>query len=406
MKQSIKIFSILALALFVLSACKSDDYTTNTGGVKGNNSYSGDGGEMKEVEVEGIAQITSSGRQDAYDRALQHAFRKAVEQVLGTMVSSETMSDKGILIKDEITSKSTGFVARYQVLSDEVVEGNTEVVKAKVWVVVGDVKENAEALGLLQDNVGRPYVLVLIDEPSIVDGSPLNNAKIVLQNELKKKSFEFVQEEQLKVVMQRYNQDTEDLVEQENEAALLEIMEQLGVQVLIKGTVVSSKQSVGALANTDFVSVRSTLNLEVVEGASARVISSVSYQSPGSMIDEQSAQTASIRAAANKAADEVIDNVITEWGKLVNEGFEYTVTIEGVGFLDTGAIVEDLNKNIEGIKKVIERPFDSANNRMVVLVRYTGQASQLARMLVTPDKISIPLEYVSATSKDIKLQRK
>ncbi|MBK8013615.1 MAG: hypothetical protein IPK13_19965 [Deltaproteobacteria bacterium] len=61
--------------------------------------------ETTTVEVEGVAAIVKDDVAVARDRALDDARRKAVEQVVGTVVSSETLSENFQIVEDRIFAR-------------------------------------------------------------------------------------------------------------------------------------------------------------------------------------------------------------------------------------------------------------------------------------------------------------
>ena len=70
-------------------------------------------------EPEKVEKVIVTGVGINADKARQNAIRNAVEQVVGTYVSSDTMVKDSQLIKDEILSYSGGYVKESRVISTE-----------------------------------------------------------------------------------------------------------------------------------------------------------------------------------------------------------------------------------------------------------------------------------------------
>lgn len=51
-------------------------------------------------------------------QALNSALRSAVEMQIGTAVASDSIVESGILVRDEITSHSKGYISSYKVLQE------------------------------------------------------------------------------------------------------------------------------------------------------------------------------------------------------------------------------------------------------------------------------------------------
>lgn len=81
-----------------------------------------------------IYYIEVAGRGTTAEQARDNGFRLAVEQALGTLISSETEVHNGRIARDEIISYAAGFVDRFEIVSTRPASnGQTEVVM-KVWV--------------------------------------------------------------------------------------------------------------------------------------------------------------------------------------------------------------------------------------------------------------------------------
>jgi hypothetical protein len=113
------------------------------------------------VEVEGMAAVTNNDIGRARDRAIDDAKRKAVEQVVGTRVTAESVTQNFQLVQDRVYARASGFVKRYQIVS-ELKDGDTYVVKLKC-----EVDGAAIADDLSQIMVEKPRVIVLVAEQNV-----------------------------------------------------------------------------------------------------------------------------------------------------------------------------------------------------------------------------------------------
>jgi len=80
-----------------------------------------------------IYYIEVAGRGNTTEQARDNGFRLAVEQALGTLISSETEVQNGRMARDEIISYAAGYVDRFTIVSTGMAGNQTEVVM-KVWV--------------------------------------------------------------------------------------------------------------------------------------------------------------------------------------------------------------------------------------------------------------------------------
>jgi hypothetical protein len=402
MKQFLTYFITLA-AITALISCKSSQ-TTDTqtpAGPVANPNYAGQGGEAKETVSEGVAQITSSGEQDAKNRAVEHALRLAVEKVLGAMIKSETAVENGTLIEDKIFSKSSGYVQKYHLLN-YTKSGSAVKAVVKAWVVTGDVKDDAMALGLLQDRVGRPNVLVIVDEPKL-DGSGQGNiAKNLVEQKLSDKQFRIVDQATIQRVLLARNMQVSEITGVSTDK-LGAVAVDAGAQLFVKGKVDATKQDVSSALPDNWTSVRTTIMLKAVYAADGTQIATASGQSAAAHLSLNTAQNNAISKTTEQIISDFISDILKKWDDMSNNGFEYDITVAGIDFGEAAKIKSDIEKNIEGIKYVNQRGFN--NNQAQILVRYTGKAMDLAALILSEGKISVPLKMKSVNSKAIILEK-
>ena len=74
--------------------------------------------EVKKVRATGQAVIYQNDLAAARDKALDDARRKAVEQAVGAMISSATVTENFELLEDKIFSQSAGYVRSYVVVDE------------------------------------------------------------------------------------------------------------------------------------------------------------------------------------------------------------------------------------------------------------------------------------------------
>lgn len=115
----------------------------------------------QDAEVEGVAAVVKDDVATARDRAIDDAKRKAVEQIAGTQVSSETITENFQLVEDKIYARASGFVKSYQILSEAKEEGVYRV-KIKATVDGGAIADNLDQLFK-----AKPRVIVMIAEQNI-----------------------------------------------------------------------------------------------------------------------------------------------------------------------------------------------------------------------------------------------
>jgi len=77
--------------------------------------------------------IEVAGDGDTTQQARMNGFRLAVEQAIGTLISSETEVQNGRIVRDEIISYAAGFVDRFEIIDEKVTARGIRV-SMRVWV--------------------------------------------------------------------------------------------------------------------------------------------------------------------------------------------------------------------------------------------------------------------------------
>lgn len=99
-------------------------------------------------EPDKVEKIIVTGMGMDADKARQNAIRNAVEQVIGTYVSSDTMVKDSLRIKDEILSYSGGYVKESRVISTEKSDDGLFSVKLEALVVSTKLKRKIQTLNI------------------------------------------------------------------------------------------------------------------------------------------------------------------------------------------------------------------------------------------------------------------
>lgn len=122
--------------------------------------------ELKTVTATGAAGIKSGNTAFARDAAVNDALRKAVEQAVGTVVSSETMVENYSVLSDNIYTRTKGYVKDYTIVGESY-QPDLYQVTVVATIAVTDIRKDLASLGLLMKKAGKPRILFMIAEKQI-----------------------------------------------------------------------------------------------------------------------------------------------------------------------------------------------------------------------------------------------
>jgi len=355
------------------------------------------------ITADGFAAITAGNKVIARDKAVDDALRKAVEQAVGTMVSSDTMTESYKVIHDKILARTTGYVEKYKILS-EGPEGDLYRVRIQAEIGRADLTSDLNALGLLHVMVEKPKVMVIIDEKigglyGTTGSESMGQAESTIIEKLINAGFNVVDADTVKANISR--DKALRILEGDNRAAAAEGLK-YGAQIVITGKAFS-KNAITSIRGTNMQSIQATMQARVIRTDTAKVIASKSATGAQAHIDEMQGGALAIKEASEKISDELIEMIVKQWsGEVYGRSQEITVMINGlVSYRHLAAVKKILEKETQGVKAVHQRSFTGGIAELSI--DYGGKSSNIADELsnrkfpgfrleptnVTPNRIDI-----------------
>jgi len=107
----------------------------------------------------GIKNVTATGIGASLDGAVKNAQRNALEKVVGAFIKSETEIKDFQTVKDDILSRTQGFIKSYDLISESEKEGQWSV-KITAKVAESKLEIELEELNVIRNKIGNPSILV------------------------------------------------------------------------------------------------------------------------------------------------------------------------------------------------------------------------------------------------------
>jgi len=309
------------------------------------------------VQAVGVATVTDDAAQTERDAVLD-AQRNAVEQAAGVLLQSETVVEQFELIRDSIRTKATGYLAKYEVLQRETVDGALRVTiraTVKLAPVASDLLEIEDAA----TRMGRPRLLVLFDESAPGKAAASRPGAREAERLLLAKGFELLDAEQF------VRLNAPELLSQAlagDPKALLDAATKQQGEVAIVGRLAARKLDI---AIPQMVSAGATVEARVIEVQTGRLVASRTLDLGGG--GGLPGHTAFDAAAAyegvlSKAVDELltggdeplIGRILASW--LVRPT-TIELTITGLDFGQRRQLLDALAQ-VKGIDDVVSRSFE------------------------------------------------
>jgi hypothetical protein len=349
------------------------------------------------VTAEGVASVTQGRADVARDLALEDALRRAVEQIIGTMVESETLVQNFQLVSDKIYTQTKGYVTNYQVVSERR-DGELFRVTVKAAVDAGHLQADLQALGLLYRRMNKPRVMIIIAERHAGAGAsdPAGESEIIRL--LVEKGFKVVDQAQMRTI--RESDQVKRAAEGDARAAQL-LGRQYGAEVLIVGEAFSEGAMRGGMLG-DLVSVRGRVQAKAIRADTGEILAAEGALSPGVDISEQVAGRKAVTTAAKKWLDAALPVILDRWTKELGGDNSVQLVVSGLSLSQVGVFKDILRKQVRGVKDLQQRNYEA--NTVTLDVDLKGTAQSLADDLLRKDFETFRVEVTAMTSNHLDLR--
>ncbi len=359
------------------------------------------------ITVKGEAAILNNDKLSAKDRALDDAKRKAVEQVTGVIVSSESLTQNFELISDKIYSKAKGYISKYSVVKEGVDSKDNGVyfVEIKATVSKGKLEKDISAIKLLYKSMGKPRFLLMIAEQNLGEKTPSGwwtNAKVsnnsvesTIISSLSKKGFKFVDGKTLQNKLKKYSQFKN--IDAVTAKDIVSINTLHNANYIITGTVtvtVTKSQMQGKSIGV------ATGTIKVINSSNGEIINTVvikANHNNSSANDFNAAEKAFVDFG-NIATKKIENIVLKHWKTQVNSSREISIKIKGLKYKKYKKFKAHL-LDIRGVKSV--ENFKMQHKIASMMVNYKGRSNQLLDMITEKPLKGLKLELETINDNEI-----
>jgi len=321
------------------------------------------------VTTTGLGAIISNDLAKAEDDALSAAFRKALEQVMGLMVESEVLVKNYQVVEDNIYSKTSGYIRKYEIIDKKVRSDNTLEITIRAEVAKTDLLQDLDAIGLLITRKGKPRLMVVVDEYNMGEYYPfwsvdLNTSTNSIMSVLMEKGFPFVEQSR---VLKNVRKDAVLAALQGDTPSARAIAENVGAEMLIIGKAISKAASnvPSVIRQAGMVSCQATINLRAIRASDGIVLATATQQASAAHIDKIAGGTQALQKAATLAAEELAQKILKNWQKETSSGNMVQLRIIDLpGYLEFVRIKNIIKNNVRSVNKIYQREY-SGNSALL-----------------------------------------
>ncbi len=144
------------------------------------------------VQATGYSAIVAGSETSAFEQAKRAALRQAVEEGIGVLISSQTLVENFVAVEDHILTSTSGYVRSFHIIERGKIDESTYQVKIEATVELGELHRSLEALDLLIESAGNPYIIVLSQPPlRRVESTEILAMDTILRESLEKTNAHF-----------------------------------------------------------------------------------------------------------------------------------------------------------------------------------------------------------------------
>lgn len=364
------------------------------------------GPEVVQVRGEGLAAYTDRAR--SRGAAIEAAQRDAVEKAVGVMIESESTMRNFTLVKDEVLSRSKGFIKTYKIVKEGRDRELYKVLIDALVVKAAFVKDMDDAIESLYRRVGKPRVMVVIKEKRLDEDGKVQEevraneqgiSEKAIRKLLIKKGFIFVDARAasgmslMKIALKGEQVAREEAVEAARTAK---------AEIVILGN--ATVQDRGSRNN--FYFAQADLALDVVRVDTAQVMASEVVSDRGLQINSNSARVMALQKAAAKITPKIMEQVTYGWIKDKSQGSRIEIVVKNASFGDLLALKRALNTRVGGVKQLRQRSFKKGVALFELQSRKT--AEEIAEGLYEQKfkKFRLDIVDVSGKTLTVRLEKK
>ncbi|MCP4246692.1 MAG: hypothetical protein GY778_06555 [bacterium] len=282
--------------------------------------------------AEDIVVVTVQGEGVSTDDAKTDALRRALEQGGRQEISSYSQVENFELVRDTIYSRAEGIVSDYKVLQEGPGAGGVFYCKIQAKVSKSAVASSWGEVQNVLDQIGRPGVMILINEyiDDVLDDSSILENK--LAEKLNESGFDVYDGIQVREIARR---ESADAAVEDNIAKMQAIAKDFGTQIFIAGSAHANAAGVEEAYGVKLAMYNGDAAIKMFYTDTGRLITAKSLPSwRGGTQGQFTANRHAGKMALSTAAAELVQQryvgCMKSWATRISAGGEIRLEIEGI----------------------------------------------------------------------------
>jgi len=363
----------------------------------------------------GTCAIINNNISLARDLALADALQKAVEQTVGTMISSSTVMQNFQILKDRVFAMTDGYISNYKILSEEI-NHNMITVTILATVLKESIKNDLSALGIMYKKKNMPKILIMVAEKNVgkklfncwwgcsikSEDENFNITEGILASKFVAKGFIVVDHKNKIKSLQDNLKYNSFLL---SDSLIKKMGKTRGAEIVVYGKTLA--KSAGVLMKTSIISANADITLKVVNTGSNQIIAFSTTHASAVHTSGASAGIKAIKNAAENISEKLIGQIVEKWGKdITGTNLVQIIVSDLTSYKDLVNFKEILKNKTKSVNKIYQRQVDSNSAKLDLEI--LGGASSLADELsmLQFEKYEIRIIKVSQSTITVNMKKR
>jgi len=366
------------------------------------NQAQGSAGDSVKVTGNGVAEYRAGDVARSRDDAMEAARRDAVEQASGVFIQSESEMKNFDLVKDDVVSRSQGYIRSSKVVKEGVANNLYNVTIEAEVVKAAFIKQMQDSLEDLYRRVGKPRVMVLVKEfaPGETDSSEVSDQGIAAR-EVRKillaQGFTFIDPR----VVTRSQMSELSKGKEADKSVFVSLGQATKAEIVMLGEVhTHAMKPLNA-----FFPVQADMSMDVIETDNGVILASQTSSAKDLFIDVNTATTNAIQKVAQEITPKLAEQISYQWIKEKNEGASIELTVKGASYSDLTELRRALSNQVHGVKQVTQRSYSGGTALLVLTTRDTSDRVAESLSDTKFDTFSLEIVDVTPTSLIVNLKK-
>jgi len=301
--------------------------------------------------------VKAEGSGETKTESLYDAQRNAVSQVLGVMLSSQTMVDTFVLLEDKILTKVQGYVKEYKIISQTCGQtGCTSIISAKVESA--ELADDVAALAHILPRMNFPTIVVSVAQKALTTqlssvGLDMSTVELAMGREMSAKGFRVAEASALEA--EKLRQATLAKMTGNTLGSALEIASHLA-QVIVSGQAVVQDNGPSPF-NDKIHAYGAFLSVKAYQTGTGRLLASISAQANAPHHSFAIGSQKVLEMAAGKAVEKLSGQIIQAWLDDCYNDHDITLVLENIPFGKLARVKKMITAEIKGVTRVNQRSY-------------------------------------------------